>query len=115
MGRKITAVQLASVAIPVAAVAILIKARTPTASTPDFPPQVLEDGSVRISPQQAKLHKTTEGIGVAVFAPVSLWIATRKRKLTIVEKLTLGALALGTLAVDGHLYGRYSEAERTAG
>ena len=115
MGRKITPVQIASVAIPVAAVAILIKVRTPTADAPDFPAQVLEDGSVRISPQQAKLHKATEGLAVAVFAPVSLWIATRQRKLTIVEKLTLGALALGTLAVDGHLYSRYSEAERPAG
>ena len=110
MGRKITPAQIATVAIPVAAAAVLIKISTPTASAPDFPAQVLEDGSVRISPQQAKLHQTTEGIALVVAAPVSLWIATRKRKLTLVEKMVLGVLAVGTLAVDGHLYGRYSDA-----
>ena len=81
-----------------------------TPSSADFPPQKLEDGSVRISPKQAKLHKRTEGFALAVAVPTTLWVATRKRKLTNTEKLALGALAVGTVAVDGHLYARYRKA-----
>lgn len=77
----------------------------------DFPPHKLEDGSVRISAQQAKLHRTSEGFALTVAVPATLWVATRKRKLTTTEKMGLGLLALLTLAVDGYLYDRYRSAD----
>ena len=54
-----------------------------------------------------KVHRASEGIALFVAAPALLWVATRDRKLTTGEKMVLGGLALGTLAVDGYLYGRY--------
>ncbi len=68
---------------------------------------MLEDGSYLISPRQAKVHRTSEGLALLFAVPVTLWAATRNRKLTKTEKLGLGAVAVGTLVVDGVLYRRY--------
>lgn len=80
----------------------------------DFPPKVQGDGSVVISAQQAKVHENTEAFALFIGAPFLLWAATRNRPLSKQERFGLGALAVGTIAVDGWLWNRYSQAKKNA-
>jgi hypothetical protein len=78
----------------------------------DFPPKELEDGSVVISPKQARLHKKTELWSFWLGAPLMIWSATRTRQLNQAERAGLMALGIGALAVDGYLHRRFKKSEK---
>ena len=74
---------------------------------PDPLPQVQPDGSVLVSPEQARLHRKTEAVALWVGAPFMLWLATRERRLSTGERTALAAFAVGTILVDGYLWSRF--------
>lgn len=78
----------------------------------DFEPEIQPDGSARISPKQVRVHRTGEGLALLVGLPILAWVATRDRKLSTYEKVALGAIAAGTLILDGYLWTRYRRAEK---
>ena len=71
-------------------------------------PKIMDDGSVTISAKQAQVHRSSELVALALVVPFGIWLSTRDRKLTAVERAALVALSIGTLAVDGYLYQRYA-------
>jgi hypothetical protein len=82
-------------------------------SKEDFPPEVQEDGSVRVSPFQLDVHTFTQGLSILA-VPVLGYVATRDRKLTKPEKYFLGAMAAGAGIVDTWLWLRFTDAKRRA-
>jgi hypothetical protein len=61
---------------------------------------------VCISDQQARLHVAAETLALLVAVPLSVYFAAR-RDLPMWARIAAGAVAAGTLAVDGYLLRRY--------
>lgn len=61
-----------------------------------------------ISETQRKVHVVSEALALVVGVPMLLWIGTRKRELTSLEKAGLLTLALGTVVVDGALLAKWA-------
>ena len=77
-----------------------------------FNPTEDEEGAIRISPSQRKLHERTELASVVLAAPFMLYLASRNRPLNDKEKAGLVALGVGALMVDTTLYMRFRRARR---
>jgi hypothetical protein len=67
---------------------------------------------VTVSEKQKTVHQVSEAVAVFLVTPFMIWLATRE-ELPDWARVTSGAVALGTLAVDGWLLCRYSSG-RTA-
>ena len=67
---------------------------------------------MQISSTQRGVHVAAETLALFVVAPFLLYVATRDRKLTSVEKGLVATAAIGTLVVDGWLLHAFRNAPR---
>ena len=77
-----------------------------------FDPTEDEEGAVRISPSQRKLHERTELASAVLAAPFMIYLSTLNRPLKKEEKTGLVILGVGALMVDTTLHNRFRRAKR---
>lgn len=65
----------------------------------------MSDG-ICITEGQRKAHIASEAAALAVVAPFSLWLATRK-ELPVAARALSGVIGVTTLAIDGVFIARY--------
>lgn len=66
-----------------------------------------------VSPEQRRLHVATEALAVFAVTPFMIWLATRQRELSKVERAGIWAILAGTLIVDGTLLYRWLSGNTT--
>jgi len=68
--------------------------------------------STSITETQRRVHVGAETVALVAVTPFLLWVATRDRPLTRTEKVLLGTVVIGTVAVDGWLLYRFTRRRR---